>query len=207
MTLTPNMKKASLIGAVSLLSIAAVAGWVRKPTPTVNAFNAPGAYGTYQNPQAAPYGTYPQPVNAYGQPAPQQMNAYGQPVATPVGYDVNGRPVYAQPPAYSAAYGSASGYCEPGNMQSVAYHEPAPGYRSSRVVRSYRPAARRVYYDDRTYVRRRGRSTGKSVAIVAGSAGAGAAIGALAGGGKGAAIGGLTGGAAGFLYDRLTANR
>ena len=43
---------------------------------------------------------------------------------------------------------------------------------------------------------RRGRSTGKSIAIVAGSAGVGAAIGALAGGGKGAAIGAVAGGAA-----------
>jgi hypothetical protein len=42
---------------------------------------------------------------------------------------------------------------------------------------------------------RRGRSTGKSVAIVAGSAGVGAAIGALAGGDGG------------FAYDRLTHNR
>ena len=43
-----------------------------------------------------------------------------------------------------------------------------------------------------------------SAAIVGGSAGAGAAIGALAGGGKGAAIGALAGGAGGFIYDRLT---
>jgi hypothetical protein len=52
---------------------------------------------------------------------------------------------------------------------------------------------------------RKNRSTGKSVAIVAGSAGAGAAIGALAGGGKGAAIGAASGGTAGFIYDRMTA--
>jgi hypothetical protein len=48
------------------------------------------------------------------------------------------------------------------------------------------------------------RSTGHSAAIVAGSAGAGAAIGALAGGGKGAAIGAIAGGAGGFVYDRAT---
>ncbi len=51
------------------------------------------------------------------------------------------------------------------------------------------------------------RSTRKSVAIVAGSAGFGSAIGALAGGGVGAAIGALSGGGAGYVYDRLTHNR
>lgn len=51
------------------------------------------------------------------------------------------------------------------------------------------------------------RSTEKSVLIVAGSAGTGAAIGALAGGGKGAAIGAIAGGVGGLVYDRLTANK
>jgi|SRR5215510_12751804 len=51
------------------------------------------------------------------------------------------------------------------------------------------------------------RSTAKSAVIVAGSAGAGAAIGALAGGGKGAAIGAISGGVAGFIYDRMTAHK
>ncbi len=62
----------------------------------------------------------------------------------------------------------------------------------------------RTRYVERTH---RHRSTGKSVAIVAGSAGTGAAIGAIAGGGKGAGIGALAGGAAGLVYDRLTANK
>lgn len=54
---------------------------------------------------------------------------------------------------------------------------------------------------------RKPRSTAKSVAIVAGSAGAGAAIGGIAGGKKGAGIGAISGGAAGFVYDQLTRNR
>jgi hypothetical protein len=53
----------------------------------------------------------------------------------------------------------------------------------------------------------RPRSTKKSIAIVGGSAGVGAAIGGLAGGGRGAGIGALAGGAGGFIYDRLTAHR
>lgn len=66
-------------------------------------------------------------------------------------------------------------------------------------------------YDDRRYVyedRRvaQPRSTAKSAAIIAGSAGAGAAVGGLAGGGKGAAIGAVTGGAGGLVYDRMTRN-
>src|SRR4051794_22815910 len=54
-------------------------------------------------------------------------------------------------------------------------------------------------YDDRALTSKR--STGKSVAIVAGSAAAAAAIGGMAGGGKGAAIGAMTGGAGGYIYD------
>jgi cysteine synthase len=51
------------------------------------------------------------------------------------------------------------------------------------------------------------RSLKKEALIVGGSAGAGAAIGAVAGGGKGAALGALSGGAAGLVYDLLTRNK
>jgi hypothetical protein len=51
------------------------------------------------------------------------------------------------------------------------------------------------------------RSLEKQVLIVGGSAGAGAAIGAIAGGGKGAGIGALSGGVAGLVYDLATKNK
>src|SRR5262249_31026379 len=51
------------------------------------------------------------------------------------------------------------------------------------------------------------RSLDKEVLIVGGSAGAGAAIGAVAGGGKGAGIGALSGGVAGLVYDLATRNK
>lgn len=48
------------------------------------------------------------------------------------------------------------------------------------------------------------RSTKDEVLIVAGGAGAGAAVGGVAGGGKGAAIGAVSGGVAGLIYDIAT---
>ncbi|MCC6362597.1 MAG: hypothetical protein IT165_03685 [Bryobacterales bacterium] len=118
-------------------------------------------------------------------------------------YDAQGKLVgYAQPPD-AAAQPLEQQAPVVQNAQPVA---PAPyASRNSAAAPAYEPApapARRPA----PRVRRQ-RSTAKSVAIVGGTAGVGAAIGALAGGGKGAAIGALSGGGAGFVYDRLTHNR
>lgn len=60
---------------------------------------------------------------------------------------------------------------------------------------------------DRSETRVKGRSKLHSAEIIAGTAGVGAAIGALAGGGKGAAIGAIAGGGGGLIYDRATAHK
>lgn len=104
----------------------------------------------------------------------------------------------------------------PGPIASMVAAEPVPvryavanGDTDARfvpVIQQRRRYARRRYYTTSSrprYVVKR-RSTGKSVAIVGGSAAAGAGIGALAGGGKGAGIGAIAGGAAGLIYDRKT---
>jgi len=91
------------------------------------------------------------------------------------------------------------------SSEQRTYAQPRLTSRSSasRTVSNERYVSRSTYVEPAQHHR----STGKSVAIVAGSAGTGAAIGAIAGGGKGAGIGALAGGAAGLVYDRLTANK
>ncbi len=116
-----------------------------------------------------------------------QMQA-AAPGATPISYDAS-NPCVA--PGQNTEDTNSQRYYSP--------DRPAARLASQPVYQSSQP----VYYSDRP-VHPRGRSTKKSVALVAGSAGAGAAIGALAGGGRGAGIGALAGGAAGLIYDRFT---
>jgi uncharacterized protein YcfJ len=103
-------------------------------------------------------------------------------------------------------------------MQTAAYNSQTPQTYSDQTVQPQvtprRAYSRPVYTTTSTArdsygepVVRHHRSTEDSVLIVAGSSGAGAAIGALAGGGKGAGIGAIAGGIGGLIYDRATANK
>lgn len=106
---------------------------------------------------------------------------------------------------------------EPTTLVVAAPEVSVPGYTGAlynaqghvvAVSTERKPQAARNFSSNEAQVTPKNhRSTGKSVAIVAGSAGAGAAIGALAGGGKGAAIGAASGGTAGFIFDRMTAKK
>jgi hypothetical protein len=96
-------------------------------------------------------------------------------------------------------------------------YQRARDYRQDRSYQPYRYNQSRGYYNqyrpydrnwnDRRYRGYDERSTAESALIIAGSSGAGAAIGGLLGGTKGAAVGAIAGGVAGVVYDQHTDNR
>ena len=108
-----------------------------------------------------------------------------------------------QQPVNQPVYESDGYY--PSRMRPIYVRQSGPA--PDQLVQ---PAPRRVIQEQEYYTdsrgRRQGRSKAHSVEIVAGTAAAGAILGAIAGGGKGAAIGGVSGAGAGFVYDRLTHN-
>jgi hypothetical protein len=118
---------------------------------------------------------------------------------------------YAPPPVYATMpYGSSIPAGADANEEAMPDAGPAyPAAQSDRQAPAIRRKYRYVRTPAKVYYRRarHKRPFSHSVAIVGGSAAAGAGIGALAGGGRGAGIGALAGGAGGLIYDRVTHNR
>ena len=188
-----NSKHLSILCAFILLACVAALGWTRKSSEPAgpNPAAQPAApETTTQQPvdtNSAENGSVPplEQTQADQNQTGNYQNSASNPCAPAMGFQ-------------NAAYGE-SGYVTSIRRPVLVRRDVAPSENGAGRGGYSRP-------NYRTEAPHR-RTAKKSLAIVAGTAGAGAAIGAVAGGGKGAAIGALSGGAAGFAYDRLTHNR
>ncbi len=97
------------------------------------------------------------------------------------------------------------GYLKP--ALANAFTNTTPAAETTQTTQTARAEPRRAVEREAPVRRRHQRSLEREVLIVAGSAGAGAAIGGAAKGAKGAGVGALAGGVGGLIYDLATRNR
>lgn len=190
-----NRKSATSIGIAALAVIAAL-GWIRQPQPA----SAP------EGVSRAVYGE-PAPMQTYSDIVPAEL---GPVEATPPAAPYRARRLEPRPSeptrAESGRHEVASTPAEPElrRRPTEPVHAPVENQPAdANEGEPYKPEIR-----DRApapvVAQKRGRTTKERALIIGGSAAAGAAIGAVAGGGKGAAIGAIAGGAGGYIYDRVT---
>ena len=108
---------------------------------------------------------------------------------------------YAQANTVAQPVTAAHSYAPQPVYRDLAPAQVIPVQRTATVARPIR--TRQVVYDDPVEIKKK-RSVKKSVAIIGGSAAAGAGIGALAKGKKGALIGAAVGGGAAAIWDQVT---
>ncbi len=191
------MKMTRFLGTAAsvLAAVFYISACNRQPqTPTVQAYTSGAApntpYGT-MSPNAPAAQQQPYPAQGFNSPSPATYGANrpyaeGQYPSNQPNGQYN-EPAYTTPPPVIHRHRARPVIVrQRESYASTSASSPAVSYQTERVQT---------------------RSKKKSAAIIAGSAGAGAAIGALAGGGKGAGIGALVGGVGGLIYDRTTAHK